>query len=346
MTTLLYEIPAKLVEGYLTGRYQLYGAVLKDAASGLIVGQVQQTGLLEPLLRNSLNLVSGGPASVLTSAITGGVTMWQNHKIAGQLSQMQASLALMQNLSVAGLLVSGLGLGVSVVGFAAMNARLKAIGRSLDDLSGRVEAVTRDRREDELKSLLQRIEVHLETVDGLETRKQGFAAADRASDQLRDDAGALYGVLDREVARAAPESAEIPDVDRILGVTATIRIVHEASTRAMFLMDEVEEAGRLAGLQGRRLMDHTSALSPDALARIKVFGTEPPEAAIRARREALPRARIVAQDLRQSSMMIASQQELAQMLGQRGVSGRQYLSEVSAAKDAPLMFLPAAKAED
>lgn len=301
---------------------------------------------MEPLLRSALGLATGGPANILTSAVTGGVAIWQNHKIAGQLTQMQSSLALVQNLSVAGILVSGLGVGVSVVGFAAMNARLKTIGKSLDTLSDRVDVVTRDRREDELKALLRRIEVHLETVDGLETRKQGFAAADRASDNLRDDASALYGVLDREVERASPNSTELPDIDRILGVTSTIRIVHEASTRAMFLMDEVEEAGRLAGLQGRRLMDHTAALSPDALARVKVLATEPPEAAIKARREALPRARVVTQDLRQSAMMIASQQDLARTLAQRGISGRTYLGEVASAKEAPLMLLPAADMPD
>lgn len=346
MTTILYQIPAKLLEGYLSGAYQLYGAILKDTATGLIVGQVQQTGLMEPLLRSALGLATGGQANILTSAVAGGVAIWQNHKIAGQLTQMQSSLALVQNLSVAGILVSGLGVGVSVVGFAAMNARLKTIGKSLDTLSDRVDAVTRDRREDELKALLRRIEVHLETVDGLETRKQGFAAADRASDNLRDDASALYGALDREVERAAPNSTDVPDVDRILGVTATIRIVHEASTRAMFLMDEVEEAGRLAGLQGRRLMDHTAALSPDALARVRVLGTEPPEAAIKARREALPRARVVTQDLRQSSMMISSQQDLALTLLRRGISGRDYLAEVASAKEAPLMLLPAGDLPD
>lgn len=340
MTPLLYQIPAELVKRFATGEVQLYGAVLKEAATGFIVGHVQQTGLMEPAIRSILGIATGGPANFIATAITGAVGVYQNHRIGEQLTQVQSSLALVQNLQIAGLLVSGMGIGVSVVGFAVMNARLKSIGKSLDALDARVQTITRDRRDDELAAILQRIEVHLDTVDGLETRREGFGAADRASEQLRVEAGALYGVLDREVAHAAPQSDSIPDIDRILGVTATIRIVHEASTRALFLIDEVDEAGRQAALQGKRLMERTATLSPDALARVKVPGTEPPEAAIKARREALPRARIVAQDLRQSALMIASQQELARTLVRRGISGRALLAEVSQAKEAPLMLLP------
>ena len=129
MNAFLYKIPAEFLARFRNGDLQLFGAILKDAVTGRIVGQVQETGALDGLLRTAFSglseVINNGLNPV--SAATGVMSVVQNHQIRNRLIDMQASLGLLQNLQLGTLAVSGLGLGVSVAGFAVMIQKLGRI---------------------------------------------------------------------------------------------------------------------------------------------------------------------------------------------------------------------------
>jgi hypothetical protein len=94
VTPLLFQVPASLLAGYHSGQVQLVGALLKDVATGQILGHVQQTGVLDVALRTAMGgaqVAASVPFAPLNLAAKA-VAIWQNHKIGGQLQQVQASL--------------------------------------------------------------------------------------------------------------------------------------------------------------------------------------------------------------------------------------------------------------
>lgn len=335
-----------MVADFAANKVGLFGAVLKDLATGQVLGHMQQTGAAEGLIRKAFGLAGFAAApsnpisimSLVSTLATGTVTIVQNQQIKGQLTAVQQSLSLMQGMQMGGLLLSGLGFGVSVVGFAAMNARLTTIGKAVSALDAKLDAVTQSRRNDELRSILARINTHLETVESLGQRNQSQGPAERAEEGLRANASQLLNVL-----RTTTESGSTSphDSERIIGLTSMYRLAHEASFRALLTIDEGVVGGGFSANGAQKLLDLSNSLSPDALARVAASDAATPEAAIAARRAALVGAQASVAEVRQTALLMASQNDLSQMLDQKRISGPHYLSASSAPSNDALVMLPA-----
>lgn len=329
---LLYQIPEALVDGYMSGDVRLFGAILKEAATGRILGHVQQTSVLGNVLGSVLNAggtIAGAPVTSLIS----GVAIFQNEQIKSRLGAMQHSLGLLQNMQVGALALSGIGLGVSVVGFAAMNRKLCGISRQIATLDEKLDRVTADRRSDDLEQVMRDIGSDIDTVEGLGTLRDRRGAAERASESLRRNAARLVGHFEREAARGRP------DIARLLSVGHAIRLCHEAGNRALFLLDEVGNAAHHATVQAERFMKGAGGLVPDRLAQSAARDTATVAERRDARRAALPDASAAVADLRSHIAMIASQADLARSLLARAVSGPAYLEALEAEEEAPLVML-------
>ena len=135
---LLYDIPRSLLADVDSGKIELFNAILKDVATGRIVGHVQQTNALEALLGSAFQ----GAQVTLSNGFSplGLVSAFQNEQIRRSLGAMQSTLGLLQNLQIGALALSGVGLGVSVAGFALMLRRLKGIDAQLNVLESKVKA--------------------------------------------------------------------------------------------------------------------------------------------------------------------------------------------------------------
>lgn len=125
MSVLLYKIPEAFLGAIGSGQASLVGAVIKEVGSGRILAHVQPTGIFGTMMQSSLQ----GLGSTLTQGFNplGVVTVIQNQQIKSGIRQVQSAMGLLQNLQVGTLAVSGMGLGVSVVGFALMLKQLKKI---------------------------------------------------------------------------------------------------------------------------------------------------------------------------------------------------------------------------
>ena len=104
-----FRVALEHLPGLQTGEITRFGAILKDTATGRIVGHVQETGVLQHLLEPALTLNPiAGPASLIGVA--------QNAQIQSTINAVQASLGTLQVLQIANLASSIAGLGVSAAG--------------------------------------------------------------------------------------------------------------------------------------------------------------------------------------------------------------------------------------
>ena len=109
------SVPPELVHGVASGLYNVTGSVVRDVASGRGIAFLQETGMLQTIL-NSVMTSGGNPVVAFANLGLGAASVIQNQQIKSRLVEVQSSLAVLQNLQIGTLAVSGLGLGVSVVG--------------------------------------------------------------------------------------------------------------------------------------------------------------------------------------------------------------------------------------
>lgn len=148
-----------LQAGVASGNMKVFGSIIRNVDTGRIVGHLQETsGLLglvaeattNPLLA-SLNLVSSLVSNVQNEQIKSGL-----EDIKEQNEAIQAAVDVVQQLQVGSLVLSGVGIAVSVAGTAILMKRLDrlsanvaAMHKTVDQIAGNVamlrqEAIDRD----------------------------------------------------------------------------------------------------------------------------------------------------------------------------------------------------------
>lgn len=334
----LREVPPHLVEGVLSGIYKISGSVVREVSSGRGVGFLQETGLFQSLFSSAMRgagatLQNGFSPLALVSVI-------QNQQIKSRLAEVQSTLSLLQNLQIGTLAVSGLGLGVSVTGFAIMLKRLKGIESHLGTIEAKIDRITKDRRSDDVRMILADVGTQLDIVDTLSARSNKVGSAEAVERALATSAGRLEAHFQQNTEAMQMGPMTPADMDLLWSLAAAIRLCHEAGLRALFTVDELEAGRQLAERRAQRFLEFSQTLTPDALARLCAQGELDVTSYTEARRLALPQAEILVQGLRDSVASISSQSELAHNLIESGISGSAYLAEVALEEDAPLLLLP------
>lgn len=138
---LLFEVPALLQSQVMSGALRQVGALILNPHTGRIVAHLQETGAAQQI---STSLINAGPSAL--SAIASPLTAASGIATYLQNRQILASLQALQGLQIGGLVLSGLGLGVSLAGFAVMSTKL-------DRLTGQIKAI-----DDRLAHIESRIE--------------------------------------------------------------------------------------------------------------------------------------------------------------------------------------------
>ncbi len=114
-----FEVPAKFLPKVLSGEYIRYGGILKEAATGRIVGHLKEVGSLSQSLAS------------LPLSPTKAVSFLAEHQ---QLSQIMTTLKALKLITGVGAIASVATLGVSVAGFVVLNKKLAR-------MEGRLEQV-------------------------------------------------------------------------------------------------------------------------------------------------------------------------------------------------------------
>jgi hypothetical protein len=115
---LIFEVPAALSNPLI---YERVGAVIKETATGKIVGHIQQLGGWD-LLRH-VPIPGGNPLGLATEAIQ-----------MAQLAKIQQTLNTVQTLATVGAVASVASLGVSIAGFAIVLSKLNRMEGKLDQM--------------------------------------------------------------------------------------------------------------------------------------------------------------------------------------------------------------------
>ncbi len=306
-------------------------------ATGRVLAHVQPTGIFQTLAQSALQ----GVTSTLTQGFNplGILTVIQNQQIKNRLAEVQSSLSLLQNMQVANLAVSGLGLGVSVVGFAVMLKELKSIKNQIDALSDRVDQVTRDRRDDTIAVIFADISAELETVDSLSSRNDPRRVAEDAQRGLARASHHLQGHFERVVALDSALTEK--DLDLLWSLAAAMRLCSDAGIKALFRINELSTAAEISRQHAHRFAEMGESLSADKIARLIAGKASKVEEMSTMRQKALIPAKLLVGNVRTSARLLYDQSNLAKLLVDRGASGRQYLEEAEAENEVPLLYLPA-----
>lgn len=124
---LLYDIPLSVLNRVSSGEAEVVGAIIQEVASGKILAHVQPTqGFFNALSQ------AGGSFAQTGFSLLGAIGVVQSEQIKSGIARLEQGLGLVQNLQFVNMALTGIGVGVSVAGFAAINMRLNAIGSNLD----------------------------------------------------------------------------------------------------------------------------------------------------------------------------------------------------------------------
>lgn len=337
---LLRAVPPELIQGVASGLYKVTGSVVRDVASGRGIAFLQETGMPQTIL-NSVMTSGGNPIGGFANLGLGAASVIQNQQIKSRLAEVQSSLALLKNLQIGTLAVSGLGLGVSVAGFAVMLKRLKGIEAHLGTIEAKIDHVTKDRRSDDIRMIFADVGTQLDTVDTLSARSNQVSAQ-AAEQSLATSAGRLEAHFQQKSDTMQRGAITTADMDLLWSLAAAIRLCHEAGLRALYSIDELEAAKQLAERRAQRFLNLSQTLTPDALARLCGQSVQDSSSYGEARRLALPQAEVLVQGLRDSVASISSQSELAQNLITNQISGPAYLKDLADEKEESLLILPTA----
>lgn len=334
----LRAVPPEVAHGVASGIYKVTGSAVRDVSSGRGVAFLQETNLFHTVLGKAFQ----GAGATLQNGFNplGLVSVVQNQQIASSLTRIQSSLAVMQNLQIGTLAVSGLGLGVSVVGFALMLKRLKGIEEHLGKIEARIDRITTDRRSDNVRTIFADIRTELDNVDTLSARSNRVSSAEAAERALATASGRLEAHFQQESDAMQANPITSADMDLLWSLAAAIRICHEAGSRALYSIDELEAARQLAQKRAQRFLDLSQSLTPDTLARLCAQSAPDSASFAQARRQALPQAEVLVHGLRDSVASISSQSELAQTLITKQISGPACLEEIASETEEPLLMLP------
>jgi hypothetical protein len=132
--------PSRFMGDIYSGRVVRYGAILKDAVSGQIVGHLKETGLMSSILTDLMC----PPLSVALETLNVAGHLATNLQLRGlrkSVDDIQKTLDGLKLTTNIAALASVAGLGVSIVGFALINKRLSKIDSKLDDVAGEISAV-------------------------------------------------------------------------------------------------------------------------------------------------------------------------------------------------------------
>lgn len=335
---LLRAVPPEFVNGVASGIYKVTGSVVREVSSGRGVAFLQETSVFQSLFGSALQ----GVGATLQNGFSplGLIAVIQNEQIKSRLADVQSTLAILKNLQIGTLAVSGLGLGVSVAGFAVMLKRLKGIESHLSTIEVKIDRITTDRRYDDLRMIFADVGTALDAVDTLSARSNKVSSAEAAERALSKSAGRLETIFLQKSDDMQRGSVTTADMDLLWSLGAAIRICHEAGLRALYSIDELQLAGQLAERRAQRFLDLSQPLAPDSLARLAAQSATDATSYNQVRRQALPQAAVLVQGLRDSVASISSQGELASELIAKGISGPDYLDQVTHEKEAPLLLLP------
>ena len=318
-----FDIPASLLGRYAAGDLVRSGALLREAGTGRIVAHLQETAGLTRLAGAGLN-----PASMIAD----GVQMYQNE-------QIKAGLAVVQSLQLANLALTGVGIGVSVAGFAIVCRKLDRIEAGLGEIAGLLKQVARGVegiQQHLIRSELAALRAELRRIDEAWSRTDAEAQWRIASDHLLTLEQTFFDHA-RSLNSAGDEGSLREQMVDAFALAGGARI------SALLAAGEDGVAGKAGHRFARSTAELTGSIGAPQLLR-NMLAREPatvdPSARLNAIERLRPQAKQRAMALREREDGAATAPLTIAALARSGVSGREWLERARGELEAPLNCLP------
>lgn len=328
---LLYKIPEFLFAALDSGNAEIFGAVIKDNATGRILGHVQPTGIAVELAGS---LISSG----LEGNVPSIVSVIQNEQIKARISDMHSTLGMIQIVNVGTFAMSGLGLAVMVAGFAMVRRRLKDIDARLDELGGQITQVTQDRRIDHIREVVRSIEIHMGEAGDLDKWDRDGLKGALVHQRLQDLLAKLWSHFDRELDRT--EGLQAQNLELLQYLAIAMGDCFNASFRTQFMIEELRAAEAEAMRHASKLLDICKRTIPEQIINAQLRSAGDFDSMVKIRSETLPVARDMVKILQVGALQASALAGIARVLINLPASGRQYIEEAKSEKSEPILYLP------
>ena len=321
-----FTVPSEFAAGYSSGSIERFGALLKDASTGKIVGHLQESGMGADLLGNLV-----GDAVNFTDPVSALSSLGANY----QLHEVKQMMEGLQMLGFANLAVSVVGIGVSVAGFAVMNRRFDL----LSDQISRLEKTIR-RQFENLEWQFYRS--HFSNLKGLMEHGRDLGYTEAGKEPWLE----LAGKLSQESAFFKDQLAHLLaqegfDARLFTELAVAYGNANAARVQSFLMSGDLDAAHKVAealAADSSRLFDE---ITPVELARKILLSrsdsrtpSAPERMLVRRKMEKLVHGFREAQDI------ALSRPYLIQSLAEQGVSGPAYIRTLREEKEHPLLVLP------
>ncbi len=320
-----FVIPGRLMLRFFAGDIVRSGTLLREASTGRIVAHLQEAKGLARMAARGFD-----PLKLAAE----GVQIYQNE-------QIKAGLELVKNLGIANLALTGLGIGVSVVGFAVLKTKLDRIETRIDDLAVAIERVSRKLdgvRDYLLRQELADLRAELRRID--EAWMEPDTKVQTA--QWRESSGRLLTIEERfhAHARALVAAGEEPRL-RDLMIDAYV-LAANGRQSALLASASGEAAEQAARDFHKGLVGLTEPLGTAEL--LREMMTAEGAAALSERAAAVerlhPQARARATLLREREDLAATAPLTIAALRRANLPGLDWLQRARTETDLPLICLP------
>ncbi len=329
---LLYEIPLSVFSRISSGEAEVVGALIKEVASGKILAHVQPT-------QGFFNAVAqaGGTIAQTGFSPLGVVGAIQGEQIKSGIGRLEQGMGLVQNLQFANMALTGIGIGVSVAGFAVMNMRLKAIENNLGTLREEVREIGSLIQAAEIRRLFSEIRAALKDLDSVTTRTDHLALASSLQRQLSSHVSSLNDLLMEAMAIRKETSLPMERLDLIWTLSSAKWLCEDAELRALFVSEDLAHADEYATRYINDNLRCLDQLNPDALTRLVAADENDLTKMVARRREAAGLVGGIANGFASTVENLSQQQSLSRVLVEDGTSGRKFIQ--AASKETKSQFL-------
>lgn len=132
--TVTRAIPPDVITGLMTGQFKLYGGVIRGAPGTQYAGQI-----IRHLLPVTEQTIGAPILAPISRALA--VNTYQLHSLSGQVNTLTAATQQVLQIATGTMVLSGLNLAVTAVGFAVLNEKLKRLEGKLDEIQQEVRAL-------------------------------------------------------------------------------------------------------------------------------------------------------------------------------------------------------------
>jgi hypothetical protein len=332
MQQFIMTVPAHLLAAHASNEVAVFGSIIKSLSTGQIVGHLQQSASLT----NTMSLIGTGPigaAATLADVGVQAVTIVQNE-------QIKQALGALRHLQIANLALTGLGIGVSVAGFAIMSAKIDKVNRRLDGIAEQLERLAMgldDLKLEYIRADLDRLRTACEQADEAWTLIDPLPQWHAAAETLHH----LQNTFGRRAGRLMDNPDTAPDLrDCCVDAFVLAGSTRVAVRLAMNEMPAAIATSRTYAAELQRLTGNLGAVNflAEGLAAIK------PESAPRERLAAFELHRPVAERratfIREREVLAATQAMTIVQLHASGISGRDWLEQARTTQEPFICLSP------